>query len=278
MHSDNRRLPLLAIVTLLLAFGLAGSCAHSRQDQKLVGDPLSPETRRQITSGRDQMIGAMASFIEEVDRDVCRSETGRVATRHHQQAMSEAYLEVRRAIEKSARAATPETEREQREEIVWMNLESPGASAHPQLRWQCRNATEHAQCLRSTANSVARLLYRSKFEGYALEAERMADLLETAGDDLEWALGLAKSGGDTEPGELIARRCRAGNSPLRDYLHDHDDRALRDIRAGFVGDHEDFCAGLAATYVDVIESLRAHFEQSLISQRCPVRAWSPLED
>ncbi|MFB6375473.1 MAG: hypothetical protein ABEN55_20685 [Bradymonadaceae bacterium] len=124
---------------------------------------------------------------------------------------------------------------------------------------------------------MARLLYRSKLEGYALEPPRMADLLAAAGADLEWAFGIARTARDRPPGEAIARKCRAGESPLETYLATTEGRGIRAIRDGFVGDHDNFCTGLAMTYLDVIESLRSHFEQSLISQRCPVRPWSPID-
>lgn len=267
---------LLAAVAALAVVWAA--CAHSPDGQKLVGDPVSEQTREQIHLGRDKMIGAMASFIQDLDRQVCRGREGRMATRKRQQALSEAYLEVMRAIEQSERAATPNDQRTADDEIVWMKLDSPGPEAGSSIQWQCRNADEHERCVQSTANSVARLLYRSKFEGYSLEPDRKADLLAAAGADLEWALGIARRATDTRPGEAIASQCRDGESPLKTYLANTDGESLRAIRDGLVGGHDDFCAGLAATYLDVIDSLRAHFEQGLISRRCPVREWSPIDE
>jgi len=264
---------LLAAVALV-----AVACAHSRHGPEMVGDPVAEQTREQIHLGRDKMIGAMASFIRDIDRQVCRGQRGRRATRKRQQALSEAYLEVMRAIDRSERASSSSDRPADDGEIVWMSLDDPGPEARSRIRWQCRNVGDHDQCVRSTANSVARLLYRSKIEGYSLEPERMADLLATAGADLEWALGIARRTTDTRPAEAIAEQCRSGESPLQSYLANTDGQGITAIRDGFVGSRDDFCTGLAATYLDVIDSLRAHVEQGLISQRCPVREWSPIDE
>src|SRR6056297_3626543 len=77
------------------------TCTHAPDDQQLVGDPIAPETRASVAAGEAEVTEALSSFILETDREICRRAEGRRAARQVSQAISEAYIELTRAVEKA---------------------------------------------------------------------------------------------------------------------------------------------------------------------------------
>ncbi len=294
MTSDHEDRPLALEARLLVWLVAAGgllvwttTCAHSRDEQELVGNPISGETREAVDAGEAEVTEALSSFILETDNQVCRSDEGRRAAQDVRQAMSEAYLELTRAIEKSkrtARANRPgeapspdEADEDDENTILWMSHDTADDAPAPQLRWQCHDAAEHRACVESTANSLARLLYQSKFDGHSLEPSRVAEILPVIARDLRWAFEQARDSRDSPPRSVIRDGCEAGDSPLEAYLGEHaDETSISQIRGQFTGEHPNFCAGLAATYGDLLDTLRGRLEQALISQRCPRDDWEAL--
>lgn len=277
------RLVSLAVSTVIALVTV--TCAHSPDDGELVGDPVTEETRDRIDRQKHEVTDALASFIQDTDREVCQSDQDRRMAQKVRQAMSEAYLELTRAVEKSERAArtedpgtapSPGVDQGDRQ-IVWISHDETADESVPQLHWQCLETAEHPECVESTANSVARLLYRDKIGGHSLQTSQVADVLSVLAEDIDWALGRAGNNRATDPERLIRQGCAGGASPLADHIRRNaDDPSIAAIRADIAGQYSSFCTGLAATYDDVIATLRGQLEQSLISRRCELDDWEAL--
>lgn len=276
---------LVSLAASIVIVMVTVTCAHSPDDGELVGDPVTEETRDRIDRQKHEVTDALASFIQDTDREVCQSDRDRRMAQRVRQAMSEAYLELTRAVEQSEQAARTEdpgtapspTVDQGDRQIVWISHGETADESAPQLHWQCLETAEHPECVGATANSVARLLYRDKIGGHSLRTSQVADMLSVLAEDIEWALGRAGDNRAADPERLIRQGCAGGASPLADHIQRNaDDPSIAEIRADITGQHSSFCTGLAATYDDVIATLRGQLEQYLISRRCELDNWEAL--
>ena len=275
------RLTVRPLFAILAASLLTAACAHSKKGQTLVGEPIPADVREDIEDGRDRMVAALASFTIEIDTAVCESDEKIAETQRIQQAISEAYLELTRAIEKSRNQAVDDGDGAADREIVWLGMESPGEGTRRPAGWTCKNVAERKECVQATANSTAQLFYRSKIDAHSVEPEPLADLLDSVGADFEWAFDVVMTATeDDSPVAAIEKKCEAGESPLATFLNDQESRAdagLASVREAIVGPRDDLCSGLAATYGELLKRHRADLEQTFVSGQCRIRPWSPVD-
>jgi hypothetical protein len=307
MESPSQRLSSRLFRGLLQALLLAGliglgSCAHT-PDQELVGDPISAKTQRHTATAKEVLVVTVRDFTLDYDRAVCRRDRAQQQDERMRQAVSEAYIELTRAVEESARVARrranreatsplvspPQTsepseppDRQEGDGIIWLSMDSRPDESDPaggQLLWFCSELTEHRSCVDSAANATTRALWQHFGEPADLEPDEVPQAFDALAAEFDRGFSvLTAQPSVPEALQTIAAGCREGKSPLANYLErkrgDRDGRARMADRLR--GQHATICQALPQIYEMTAQNLRHQIQSRLIDGRCRVDAWTPL--
>ena len=289
----------LQVILLAGLVGL-GSCTHA-PDQQLVGDPISAKTQRHTATAKAVLVETVSDFTLDYDRAVCRRAEAQGEAEQMRQAVSEAYLELTRAVVTSAREARrqararptnpmlsrpepspPPDQQEEDDGIIWVEMESGPDQPAPsggQLLWFCSDLSQHQPCVESAANATTRALWRHFGEPADIEPEEVPEAFDAFAAEFERGFSvLTAQPSVPEALRTIAAGCREGNSPLVNYLErkrgDRDGRARLANRLR--GQNATLCQALPQIYEMTAQNLRHQIQSRLIDGRCRVDAWTPL--
>jgi len=285
--------------TLLAGLIGLGSCAHT-PDQELVGEPISAKTQRHTATAKEVLVAEVRDFTLDYDRAVCRRARHQGEAERIRQAVSEAYIELTRAVEESAREArrrararstgplpsqsqpeAPDGEEED-DGIIWLDMESGPDQPAPsggQLLWFCSELSEHRTCVESAANATTRALWQHFGEPADLEPDEVPQAFDALAAEFDRGFSVMTAQPSVpEALQTIAAGCREGRSPLANYLErkrgDRDGRARMADRLR--GRDATICQALPRLYEMTTQNLRHQIQSRLIDGRCRVDAWTPL--
>lgn len=279
----SRRSCIYLLLLGIFVFAAMG-CHAQRADQKravVVGVP--GEATEKVSEARSALIDSVEQVGLTYDQSVCaeKSDLARRSSTDH--ALSEATLEVRRAVSSAREEFDGEAAGEDDGIIMY---EDAAPEVAERGGWQCMQVEDEPKCARASASSVSERMYDYYIDEYEMNPVTAGDTMEALAAEIEWgAPKVIEADSPQEAFEQIRQDCRENPSPLVRFFEAASDYSHREVRADvgrleadFVGEADDVCTALPRFYEGLMGELRADLERRTRTGQCRVPQWDPVWD
>ncbi|MFW5966785.1 MAG: hypothetical protein ACOCV2_04660 [Persicimonas sp.] len=283
-HQLLSKKPCIFLILLGFCATALMGCHAQRAEQKrpvVVGVP--GETTEKVSEAKSALIDSVAELGLTYDETVCAEKSDLAQRSDTDHALSEATLEVRRAVS-SAREEFDGGDTDGDDSIIMFEDEAPRVAERG--GWDCMQVEDEPKCVRASASSVSRLMYDYYIDEYNMNPVTAGDTMEALAAEIEWgAPRVIEADSPREAFKKIREDCREDPSPLVRFFEAASDFSHREVRADvgrleedFVGEADDVCAALPRFYEGLMGELRADLERRTRTKQCRVPQWDPVWD